>query len=470
MFVARFASVGLLLAALAAMAEQEPPPNFIFILADDLGWGDAMVYGNSVIATPNIDQLASDGTLFTQFYVASPICSPSRAAFMTGRFPAEVGVHTFFGSLAHNKQYGMGNALDPAIPTVTSALHDAGYKTAHFGKWHLSASSSTSPPPDTPDPGAYGIDDHITEGSVGPHFPREPDPEFFWARSSTLIIDETIRFIEKHQTEPFYINAWLLLPHSILNPTAEQAAQYAQHAPPGVPERGATQIYAASVTDLDTQIGRLLLRLDELELADNTVVIFASDNGPEVVELRVAGHSAAGSPGPFRGVKRSLYEGGIRSPFIVRWPNQIPAGRVDNASIIAAVDILPTVAELAGIKLPPDLQLDGEDVSAVLQGAPQAEREALFWESRFAVTGKTIHRSPRLAIRSGNLKLLMNPDGSRIEMYDLLKDPTEVDNIADSYMHSQRKPELVHELINWHLSLPAGYVNPSAGGNFYPWP
>ena len=174
-----------------------------------------------------------------------------------------------------------------------------------------------------------------------------------------------------------------------------------------LPYKGAKQIYYASVTDMDTQIGRLLKRLDELGLADNTIVIFSSDNGPEDIHIRNAVHSGIGSPGPFRGRKRSLYEGGVRMPFIVRWPGHTPAERVDDESVLTAVDFLPTICGVAGVTTPNRYIPDGEDVSDILQGNSRTRSNAIMWEWRLPVQGYIIHRSPMLAIRDGEWKLVM---------------------------------------------------------------
>jgi len=281
---------------------------------------------------------------------------------MTGHFPARHRVHGHFASHAVNARRDMPDWLDPKVATVTRLLQQAGYATAHFGKWHLGSGQGA------PTPSAYGIDVSRTVNSNGPGWPDANSIDFR-ARSSRLIVDETIRFIEQHKDGPFYVNVWSLVPHATLNPTKEQMAPYRRYGPQRVPYVGASPIYYASVTDLDTQVGRLLKRLDELGLARNTLVLFSSDNGPEDIHIRNANHSGVGSPGPFRGRKRSLYEGGVRLPFLVRWPGHVPAGRVDDADVVTGVDFLPTICRLAGVKLPPGLKLDGEDRSDVLLGA-----------------------------------------------------------------------------------------------------
>ncbi len=452
-----------LLAAGSARAQRSSGrrPNFIFILADDLGWGDLGCYGHRQLKTPCLDRLAQQGTLFGQFYVNSAVCSPSRTAFMTGHFPARHRIHGHLAAPQQNEARGMPNWLDPGAPTVTGLLQDAGYATAHFGKWHLGSGQ------DAPAPGDYGIDDHRTLNANGPTW--EERDEYYRARSTGLFVDETIRFIEEHPDQPFYVNLWTLVPHATLHPTEEQMEPYKRLGPGGkLPYKGAMQIYYASVTDLDAQIGRLLDKLDEMGLADDTVIVFSSDNGPEDFHIRNASHSAMGSSGPFRGRKRSLYEGGVRMPFIVRWPGHVPAGRIDDKSVLTAVDFLPTVCALTGADLPEGAGLDGEDVSDILQGETRDRSRPIMWEWRFRIHGHVVHRSPMLAIRDGQWKLLMNPDRSRVELYDIPGDPREMNNVADEH------PKIVNRLsklvLDWQATLPEGPVEPEAGRNDYPWP
>jgi len=231
---------------------------------------------------------------------------------------------------------------------------------------------------------------------------------------------------------------------------------------------GAHRIYYAAATDADRHIGRLLAKLDETGLANNTMVIFSADNGPEEIEIGNASEHGVGSPGPFRGRKRSLYEGGVRTPFIVRWPAGTPASRVDNSAVLSAVDFLPTLCTLARAKTPRGLKLDGEDMSAVLRGQTRERTKPLLWEWRFRIIGHPINNSPMLAIRDGRWKLLMNPDKSRIELYDIPGDPMELSNLADR--HPDVVKRLSEQLLKWHASLPEGPIEKEAGSNAYPWP
>jgi arylsulfatase A-like enzyme len=458
----------------SAEGSKAKKPNFIFILGDDWGWGDLACYGHQELKTPNIDRLARQGLLFTQFYVNAPTCSPSRAALMTGRYPARYRIHCYLDD-RFNKERGMADYLDPKAYTITKLLKNEGYVTAHYGKWHLGGGQNfpdfaTNAPP----PGQYGIDNYRTVLGNGPTWDDIEGPGW-WARSTELFVNETIRFIEDNRDKPFYVNTWLLDPHTTLDPTEEQMKPYDNpdfSPPPPVDKKykGVKQIYYSAVTNADRQIGRLLDKLDELGLADNTIVIFSSDNGPEDIHLYAATHSGIGSPGPFRGRKRSLYEGGVRTPFIVRWPaGKIPAGKVDNTSVISGVDLLPTFCSLAGVKLPADLAPDGEDISETFSGKPKQRKKPLMWEYiQNQYLGYPINKSPMLAIRSGKWKLLMNPDRSRVELYDILKDPMEVDNLADRY--PKMVEELSAELQKWKKTLPQGVVGSIAGSNEYPWP
>jgi N-acetylgalactosamine-6-sulfatase len=339
-------------------------------------------------------------------------------------------------------------------------LGEAGYATAHFGKWHLGSGDSA------PSPGEYAIDDHRTANSSGPSY-DERDP-YFRARSTGLFVDDTIRFIEECDDQPFYVNLWTLIPHATLHPTDEQLEPYARFAPAGVPYNGAAQIYYATVTNLDAELGRLFAYLHEAGLAENTIILFTSDNGPEDIHVRNAAHSGIGSAGPFRGRKRSLYDGGVRVPFIVRWPGHVPAGRIDETSIVTAVDFLPTLCHIAGVALPENYASDGENVADMLRGESRPRTTPLRWEWRFRVAGYPYHHSPILAVRDGDWKLLLNPDGSRVELYNVPADPMELSNLADQH------PDLVERLsqmaIDWQAELPPGPIDDRAGQINYGWP
>ncbi len=223
----------------AGSAPKNRRPNFVFIFADDLGWGDLGCYGNRQIKTPFLDKLAAQGTLFTQFYVNGSVCSPSRTAFMTSHYPARHRVHGHFAAHKQNKARAMPDWLDPKAHTVTRLLKNAGYVTGHFGKWHLGSGDGS------PTPGDYGIDEHCTRTSSGPQLEGTSEP-YFRARSTSIIVDKTIEFIEKNRDKPFYVNAWTLVPHATLHPTDDQMKPYSRYAPGGVPYKGVKHRFSQS--------------------------------------------------------------------------------------------------------------------------------------------------------------------------------------------------------------------------------
>lgn len=440
-------------------------PNVIIILTDDLGWGDVGAYGNAAVQTPNIDQLAAEGTLFSQAYVSSGVCSPSRVALYTGRNPSELSVHNAFATHNLNEARGMPDWLDTDVATLSDVLRGTGYITAHFGKWHMGLYPGL---PGVPTPADYGVDTAFLAPTwSGGINLLEPTNQH---RSTELIVDEVVRFLEGNGSQRFLANVWLLDPHAPLNPTASQTAAYANLKPGGgVPDRSARQIYYSVVSEIDRNVGRILSALERLGLSEDTLVIFTSDNGPEDIRVREAGHSGVGSAGPFRGGKRSLYEGGIRVPFIARWPGQVPPGHVNRYSVVSMLDILPTLARWNSVEeasLPEGL--DGEYIGDILLGSGRHRKTPLYWEWRFDVVGDYASKSPRLAVRSGKWKLLANPDSSRIELYDLHEDPFERHNLAIERPNVSRP--LVERLLDWGAALPDGPASPGAGLATYPFP
>lgn len=441
-------------------AEMGKAPNIVFLFADDLGWGDLSCYGNRRVKTPELDQLAREGTLFTHFYVAGSVCSPSRAAIMTGQVPAR---NRIFGHLARadqNKRRGMPNSLDPQRVMLTDLLKTQGYTTGHFGKWHLGSES----------PAAYGIDVFRTNQISNT---SKKDPVQIWeakARPTCTkdILDDTLDFIKAHRRGPFYANVWFSDVHATLNPSSAQLEKTKKFHARGVDFHGVEQVYYAALLEMDRQIGLFIDALDELGLRENTLIIFSSDNGPEDYQISNSAHSGVGSPGPFRGRKRSIYEGGIRVPFILRWPGHIPAGKVNDTSVVNGVDFLPTLSRLAGADVPGTLSLDGEDMHDVWLGSNRQRQRACYWEWRYRLFGHVYNHPPRLAVRDGDLKLLMNPDESRIELYNVRKDPGERDNIA--HENPERVQALKEKLLKWNAELPTSPVETTAGKADWPWP
>lgn len=466
--------LALLLAPMAAMqaadvTEQAIRPNILFILADDLGWGDPSCYGNTRFRTPALDRLAREGTLFTQYYQGSSVCSPSRCAQLTGRWPAEFRIHGHYAAAKENTQRGMSQFLDPSVATLPKLLKAGGYFTAHIGKWHLGL------PPQAEKGGTalrdYGFDEtHWLDAKAE----RDGKVESLWdtanrPRASEVLVDATIAVIERVKDKPFFCELWLNDPHASLAPSAEQMKPFGGNEPPGFTSPFA--VYAGTVTEMDRQIGRLLTKLDDLGLTKNTLVIFTSDNGPEDIEISNASWSGIGSAGPLRGRKRSLYEGGIRVPFLVRWPGAIPHGVVNDKTVVSGADLLPTLCEMVGATVPEEVSATqrGQSVAAAFKGDRSFTRTSpLFWEWRFRVFNHPWNRSPMLAIRDGQWKLLFNPDLSRVELYDIPADPAEQNNLAGQ--RAEIVSRLSAQALDWQQTLPPGPIEPVAGKNNYPWP
>jgi N-acetylgalactosamine-6-sulfatase len=447
----------------AAVAQR---PNIVFILADDLGWGDPSCYGQTRFRTPALDRLAREGTLFTQYYQGGSVCSPSRCTLMTGRWPAEFRIHGHYATAAENTKRGMSQFLDPSVATLPKLLREAGYTTAHVGKWHLGR-----PPAAGEGLTVYGFDETHWLDARGD---LEGESTNLWSvperpRASRVLVDAAIEVLERVRDKPFYCQLWFNDPHAPLAPSAEQRKPFQRSEPAGFTTPFA--VYAATVAEMDRQIGRLLAKLDELGLARNTIVIFSSDNGPEDIEIGNAAWSGIGSAGPLRGRKRSLYEGGVRVPFLVRWPAATPAGQVNNETVVSGADLLPTLCALAGVALPDEVQATqrGQSVAAAFQGDKTLRRTApLLWEWRYRVFNHPWNRSPILAIREGPWKLLLNPDRSRVELYDIGADPSEQNNLAAG--HSDIVARLSEKALAWQRTLPLSPIEPAAGNNAYPWP
>ncbi|MDZ4290059.1 MAG: sulfatase-like hydrolase/transferase, partial [Prosthecobacter sp.] len=260
-------------AALTAAADS-PRPNVLFILADDLGWGDLSCYGNTVHKTPNLDKLAAGGTQFTQFYVNGSVCSPSRCAFFTGQYPARHRIHGHYATKQQNDARGMSHWLEPKAPNVARIFHASGYATAHIGKWHLGNDAQG------PAISEYGFD-FVGSGEGGADVKKD-DP-YYRAHSTALFVDEALKFIGEHQAWPFYLQLCTLVPHATLNPTPEQLQPFERLSAVNQPHKSAQAIFSASVNDLDQQVGRLLEGLKTMGIEENTIVIFSSDNGPEEI-------------------------------------------------------------------------------------------------------------------------------------------------------------------------------------------
>ena len=342
--------------------------NILLILIDDLGYGDLGCYGNTIIDTPNLDQLAAQGIRLTDCYSAGPMCSPSRAGLLTGRDPNRTGVYDWIPP--DHFMY-----MPPSEITLPQRLCEANYQTCHVGKWHLSWIEEN---PDQPQPDDYGFQYWFSSQTNHAHqnpsdFYRNGEPMGrIEGHSCQIVTDEAIRWLAEEWDEkrPFFQYICYHEPHEPVQPPADVLAQYAQY--------GAKAPYFASVTHLDMAIGRFMAALDEMSLAENTLVIFTVDHGPARWHHRsfMLSH---GSAGPLLGFKRYLWEGGIRVPGIVRWPQRIRSGQTISHPI-GGVDWMPTICGLLGIEMPTDRPIDGCDASPIFDDQPFERAIPLHWE------------------------------------------------------------------------------------------
>jgi arylsulfatase A-like enzyme len=441
--------VAVLLTGLIARAAERP--NVVIVYVDDFGWGDPSCYGNPMIQTPHLDRMAAEGVRFTQGYVASPICSPSRCGLITGQFPARWRITSYLQTKAGNKACEMTDFLDPAAPSLPGMLRAAGYATAHIGKWHLGGGRDVS---DAPKFAAYGYD--LGLGTYespepaaalglktvpwGPQDKLEPQQVRRNERTRWMI-DQTLAFLSEPRGKPCFVNLWLDDTHTPFVPSAEQMQAVRT---PGDTEQKTR--YKAVLVAMDQQIGRLLTAVRET----NTLVLLIGDNGasPPFERERVAG---------LRGQKLSLYEGGVRVPFIAWQPGKVAANVVNTTTVISTLDLMPSLSALCEADLPKDYQPDGEDLSAALRGESPMRSKPLFWEygrndTSFAYPKDPKHRSPKLAIREGQWKLLVHADGHGAELYDLGTDPGEARNLAEVQPEISRR--MVEAVLTWRKSVP----------------
>lgn len=434
-------------------------PNVVMVFIDDMGWGDFSCFGNQAAKTPNIDRIASEGIRFEQFYVNSPICSPSRCALTTGQYPQRWRINSYLNNRADNERRGVAQWLDPKAPTLARRLKQNGYATGHFGKWHLGGQRDVD---DAPPITAYGFDESLTnfEGMGAKLLPLtlkpgDAEPGKIWADAERLgkpvtwmqrseittgFIDAAIPFMNRALTagKPFFVNLW---PDDVHGPWWPPVAKWADDK---------RSKYLAVLESMDRQFGRLFDHLRSTPaLRDNTLLLICSDNGPE---------PGAGSAGPFRGSKTTLYEGGTRSPLIVWGPGLIDkakAGRVNTQSVFAAFDLAPSLLAIAGIEAG-EMTFDGENIAPALLGQNDVSREKpIFWRrppDRKTAAPNLPERLPDLAMREGHWKFLCEYDGSKPQLYDLSKDRSETTNIADK--HPDVVSRLREAVVSWHQSLP----------------
>ena len=416
-----------LLPATSPAAESSPPadkkPNIVFILADDAGIGDFSPYGCKYGVTPNIDQMAAEGMKFTRAYSGSAVCAPSRCVLMTGQHTG----HTL--RRANQSKDGL-LSLPAAQPTVARLLHDAGYATGGFGKWGLGNPGTTGVPENEGFDVFFGYydqvhahdyyTDYLVRNSV--NVPYQQSGKHTWEDySHTRIANETLKFIEQNKDHPFFCYAAWTPPHQ--DYAIPDNAPYSQK-----PWSETDKNYAAMVHLVDKDVGRVIQKLKDLGLDDKTLVIFASDNGAneEFIE-------PLGSTGGLRGYKRMLYEGGIRAPFIARWPGRIKPDTT-NDLLTTFVDFLPTAADLIGV--PPPHGMDGISILPTLLGQKQSKQHDLLY---FEIYEPYFQQSVRL----GDWKGYRLGTKAPLELYDLKADPTEQHNLAAAHPDIVQKIEAI---------------------------
>jgi uncharacterized sulfatase len=434
----------------------ERNPNILLVFIDDMGYGDLACYGNKEVSTPHIDRLANEGIKFTQFYANAPICSPSRVAITTGQYPSRWGINTIVASREKNRERRVSDCLSLKAPVVARELSANGYYTAHIGKWHMGGGRDIG---DVPLITEYGFDESLTqfEGlgerylstyetlDLGKDSTRNLEKwsaalgrgKIHWEKRYNItgkFVDRAIQAIKNAQkaNKPFYINLWPDDVHTPNEPSPANRGDGSKHA-----------YFNGVVNELDTELGRIFDYIrNNKDLAENTLIIVTSDNGPE---------KGIGSAGNLRGHKFGLYEGGIREPFIIWYPSKIKdekQGSVNTKNMIVAMDLPPTFLIFAGIKNH-DIEFDGEDVSDILLGKKCPERKRpVMWQRPTEHDFKNGIDYPDLAIRQGDFKLLINFDGTGVELYNIDEDEAETINLASRYPDIVK--ELKEKIFDWH--------------------
>ena len=441
------------LALIAARTPAASRPNILFIMIDDLGWMDLACQGNPIVETPNVDQLASQGMRFTNAYAAAPVCSPSRAAILTGQSPARLHItnHTperasFVPDDAKLSPAPMRNELALSYKTIAEYLADAGYRTGFLGKWHLSGAGQGD---EALGPLGQGFQTNVGGcGFGGP--PTFFDPYNIPTISNRKpgeylpdrLADEAISFLRQPSDNPFLLFLWNYTVHWPMEAPDPLLQKYASRTGHGLNDTR----YGAMLEAMDTSIGRVLTALDTLALSDNTVVIFTSDNG---------GYGGVADNRPLRLDKGHLYEGGIRVPLIIRWPGKVARGAVSSTPVVGT-DFFPTLLEIGGVQPDDKSPVDGESLVALLQQSGGLSRDAIY----FHYPNYAFHRSNRLgsAIRCGDHKVIRFFDNQAVELYNVRSDISEAKNIAADMPVLARR--LTQRLIDWLAETRANLPSP----------
>ena len=436
-------------------------PNIILVMADDLGWGDVGFNGNKTIKTPNMDQMAAQGVVFDRFYTASPVCSPTRASFITGRNPLRMNIPN--ANSGHMKLEEI---------TLSEILSTQGYVSGHFGKWHLGTFSKSIPDAnrggkeqfidDYTIPTDHGYDQFFATESKVPTYdpmvkpkifeegeslrygwkkiagkPNQPYGTAYWAGSqqpvedklegddSQIIMDRVLPFVKEATAKkrPFFTTVWFHAPHLPVVADSLSRSKYQEF---GIEE----QLYYGTISAMDKQMGQLWQLLKDLEIEENTMILFCSDNGPE--------NKTPGSAGPYRGRKRSLYEGGIRVPAFMLWKGEFKTGRISAA--MTTSDILPTVLDAIDVKYPDKRPLDGISTLPFIQDTLKKR------EHPYGFIYKNAH-----SWVSGNYKLISNNKGGTYELYDIVKDVSEENNLYET--NPNQAAAMQQQLSKWLSSV-----------------
>jgi len=453
---AALAALLILFAVAGATAAERP--NIVFFLIDDLGWRDLGCYGSAFYQTPNVDRLAQQGMRFTQAYAACPVCSPTRASILTGKYPARLGLTDW---IPGRKQWPTAKLLVPAFEqqlpleqaTLAEALAPAGYVSASIGKWHLGGE------PFFPERQGFALNVAGSQrGSPASYFSpfdlpglRVPEPGEYLPERLTR---EAEAFIEKNRDRPFFLYFPHFSVHLPLQARKETIAKYQARAQPGMPQRNA--VYGAMVESMDASVGRIMAKLEELGIASRTIVFFTSDNGGLVYEGSQT--VPVTSNEPLRAGKGHVYEGGIRVPLIVRWVGTAqPGSRCETP--VSSIDFFPTILQAAGARS--TATVDGTSIAPLIAGKKRLRREALYWHyPHYSNQGG----EPAAAVRRGGLKLIEFYEDGRLELYDLERDPGERNDLARSRPSAAR--ELKRLLDSWRRSV--GAVLPAANPAFDP--
>lgn len=448
-----------------ALAAPSPAkPNIIFILADDLGWTDVACFGSRYYETPNLDRMAAQGMRFTNGYTCGPNCQPTRAALMSGQYAPRTGVYTVGGinrfdwSKRPLRPVDNVTALAAEKITFAEALKQAGYATGLFGKWHLGEDSDHHP-------SKQGFDEAIV--SMGRHFDFNTNPKTDYPQGTYLadfLTDKAMDFIQRHKAGPF-----LLCLHHFAVHSPHQAKQSWIDKFKSKPAAGGHHdpAYAGMIASVDESVGRVMALLNKLKLAENTLVIYSSDNGG------VGGYEREGIQGgsitdnaPLKGGKGMLYEGGIRVPYLFWWPGRITPGTVCGEPI-NSVDLFPTLLEVAGAKRPENYPLDGASYLGLLThgGKGSLKRDALFWHfpGYLGAGAGTWRTTPAGAIRAGDWKLQEFFEDGRLELYNLREDVGEKNNLAAQ--QPDRVKKLHDRLVAWRKDINAPMPRLNDGTN-----